>query len=66
MGLDFHTAYDYESLLHSIFEPYKPEKYFGGYTECFVNVNIDTYKSILTNIIQLDTEIVENIDISWR
>ena len=66
MGLDFYVAYEYESLLHGIFEPYEPNLYFGGYRECFVNVNIDTYKRVVSRIINEDNNIIENLVISWR
>lgn len=66
IGLEFDTAYRHESLLHNLFEPYKPKKHFGGYTECFSDINIDTFKNLVLSIINSNNTIVENLEISWR
>lgn len=66
MGLDFYLAYHYESFLQGLFEPYTPLKKFGGYTECFLEIDLDLIKKILIRIDISKCEIVENLTISWR
>jgi hypothetical protein len=66
-NLDFHVSYDYERMLHSHFssKSYDTLKKFGGYRECFKDIDIEEYKSIVSEIIS-DNEITENLKISWR
>lgn len=66
-NLDFHISYGYETLLQNHFsdKSYKTLKKFGGYLECFKDIDIDEYKSIVSKIIT-DNEITENLKITWR
>jgi len=64
MGLDFYEALEYEKFLQSLFDPYQPKIKFGGHTECFVDIDIDDYKKLVCEL--QPTEIIENLEISWR
>lgn len=66
-NLDFYISYEYENLLQNHFsdKSYKPLKKFGGYLECFKDIDVDEYKSIVSKIIT-DNEITENLKITWR
>ena len=66
MGLDFYEALDSESELQSMFKQYTPNRKFGGYTECFDNINVSKIKSYLNKRFQEPKEIVENIEITWH
>ena len=65
-GLDWTKALDAESYLQSKFIRYHPLVKFGGYTECFRDINILTYKKIIHSIISNYTEITINKKITWR
>lgn len=66
-NLDFDTSYEYERLLQNHFsdKSYNTLKKFGGYRECFKDIDIGEYKSIVSKIIT-DNEITENLKITWR
>jgi hypothetical protein len=66
MGLDCRDAMQAEMYLHGIFNPYDPKKKFGGYRECFQDIDIEYYKSKINNLIPKSKEIIENLEISWR
>lgn len=50
-GIDMSDAYKLEDYLKNYFDNlnYTPKVWFGGYSECFKNINIQEYKSILKN-----------------
>lgn len=64
-GIESFSAFKIEKHLQSIFPTYTPLIKFGGYTECFSNVPINTYKDVVNNILN-SYEYIENIKISWR
>ena len=43
-GIDCYKAWEAETYMQSIFSSYKPLIRFGGYTECFEDINILDYK----------------------
>jgi hypothetical protein len=65
-GIDFYEAMKAETELHKLFMPYEPLKKFGGYRECFSNVDINLFKKKLNQLVSSHTEITENLQISWR
>lgn len=66
MGINFREAFNAERELQGLFNPYTPLKKFGGYRECFSSIDIDLYKSKISQLITSHTEIVNNLEISWR
>ena len=66
-NLDFYVSYGYEKILqkHFLTNSYEPLKKFGGHTECFKNIDIQDYKSIVSEVIT-DNEITENLKITWH
>lgn len=64
MGIDYTDALRLEFELKSLFYPYNPLVKFGGYTECFSEVNLSFFKQQFNDIVF--TEIVEDLPISWR
>lgn len=65
--IDFHEAINAEGALHQYFEQYIPNIKFGGYTECFSEVNLRKYKSLLSKLISHKSyEVTTNLKISWR
>ena len=69
MGLDCYEAMEAESTLQNIFDEfsYLPKKKFGGYRECFSEIDLIRYKKELNNLItQQPNEIVEGVKITWR
>lgn len=66
MGLNCHVAMNTESYLHGLFKPYNPKVKFGGYTECYKNINLDEFKSKIGHLIPQSKEIIENLEVSWR
>ena len=66
MGLDFYDAVNNESTLQGLFNPYNPKIKFGGYRECFKDINLTDYKSKVNHLIPQAKEIVENLEITWR
>lgn len=66
IGLDFNDAINAERRLQSIFESYTPKQKFGGYTECFKIINLDYYKNQIKNLQKTSSEIIENLEITWR
>jgi len=65
-NLEFYKALEAESYLQSIFQSYTPLKKFGGYTECFLHININTYKSEIHKIFDSYSKNIENLPITWR
>ena len=66
MGLDFYKALNAERYLQDLYNSYIPIKKFGGYTECFINLEIQSYKRIVNTLFPDPKEVVENLMISWR
>lgn len=67
LNLEFYTSYKYEEKLHKKFgiHSYTPLNRFGGYTECYKNIDLKEYKSFVSGIIE-GKEIVQKLNISWR
>jgi len=66
MKLDCHEAMNMECKLHGLFKHYRPLIKFGGYTECYKNIDIEEYKQHVNHLIPKSKEIVENLEITWR
>lgn len=66
MGIDCYVAFYEESRLQSLFQRYMPKKKFGGYCECFKDIDIEDYKNKVSHLIPQSKEIVENLEITWR
>lgn len=66
MGLDFYDAINTETQLQGLFKRYIPKIKFGGYCECFKDINIEDYKNKVSHLIPQSKEIVENLEITWR
>jgi hypothetical protein len=68
MGLDCYDAMDAEGYLQNVFREhsYNPKTKFGGYRECFKDINIDDYKTEVSYLIPKSKEIVEDLEVSWR
>lgn len=64
MGIKYLIALDLESKLKSLFPSYIPLVKFGGYTECFSEVNLNDFSAQFDGI-QFN-EVVDNLEISWR
>lgn len=68
LKLDFYEAYNLESYLQSKFSEssYSPNIKFGGYTECFKDIDIGEYKQAVINQIRHPFNYLENLEITWR
>lgn len=55
-----------ENNLQRLFHTYVPLKKFGGYTECFSNVDTELFERCLFRSVTHYGEITENLLISWR
>jgi hypothetical protein len=66
LGVEFNKSLEYERLLQSEFyeNHYLPNIKFGGYTECFSEIDIDRYKRI-TDVLEYKTTI-ENYSLLYR
>jgi len=65
-GMTWENCLNTEKILQTNFKQYIPKIKFGGYTECFKNININIYKTLLNNLINEFDYITENMLISWR
>jgi hypothetical protein len=66
MGMDCFDTMNAEKYLQGLFKQYIPKTKFGGYSECFKDINIDDYKMKVHYLIPQSKEIVENLEITWR
>lgn len=66
LGIDALEAMNAEMTLHKLFKSYKPLVKFGGYRECFSDINIDFYKGVAHGLITNHNKVVKNLTISWR
>jgi hypothetical protein len=68
LRLDSYLAYDLESYLQDEFSSfsYLPKVKFGGYTECFQDLDIEKYKSLIIKNIPHPFDYLERLEISWR
>jgi hypothetical protein len=64
MGMDYLDALSSEEYLLSSPNRYSPKIKFGGHTECFSSIDIN--KMISVADVYSHTEIVKNLEISWR
>lgn len=64
MGMDYKVASELEIMLHNKYVSYEPMIRFGGHTECFDNINIDGFINDFPVVSH--SEVVRNLDISWR
>jgi hypothetical protein len=65
-GLTWETALKAEKTMHMFWDKYEPLEKFGGYTECFKNINERHYKLRVGDLIDNYSYITENKTISWR
>ncbi len=65
LKIDFMKAYEWETSLHCIFskQKYYPNIKFGGYTECYCDIDIDYYKFLIKDISHRD--VIENYKIKY-
>ena len=66
LGANYLEALNAEKYLHNQFEHYKPNVWFGGYTECFKSIDINVYKKLVSELITSYRELTQNLKISWR
>ena len=55
-----------EAYLQTLFETYWPKIKFGGYTECFVSVDVKIFAEELLGFAGEATEYTKNLPINWR
>ncbi len=66
LQLDNYKAWDAEKYLQSKFDSYVPKKRFGGYTECFKNIDVDNYINLTNNYLKQSYDYISNLEITWR
>lgn len=66
MGLDFYKCYEMEAALQLYFSylSYETNVKFGGHTECFLDIDIDIYKELVSGVEY--KELMVDIPITWR
>lgn len=57
-----------ENLLHQSYRSsnYQPQVWFGGYTECYKNIDIKGYINLLKKIYPFNLPVIKDLEISWR
>lgn len=67
-GKNYLELLELEGKLHNIFseKSYTPFVKFGGYTECYSNIDEKEYIKVLRELHPFQCEVIKNQQISWR
>ena len=67
-GKDYLLFLDLENNMHVRFSKnrYLPIRKFGGYTECYKNIDVDNYIDALRDVYPIQADVIKNEEITWR
>jgi len=68
MKLDYFKVLNLESYYKDLYADlqYTPIKKFGGYTECFHNIDEEDYINRLRVLVPYNLPVIKNLEITWR